>query len=236
MNGEGWQRVVAVLFAPGQAFRSIAERPTWLPPLLCLVLVGTAFALTTTPKLDYGATVRDALEGRGIAMDEAAIESQVAIMERFGWVFGLLGTVVFQPLSFLLIALLFWIAFKLLGSEMKFLTSFAVTLHSLLPLAIAGLASIPVALGRDALTAEELQQGLLLSNLGFLAGEDAPAWAAAALRCFDFFSLWVLALYVIGFRAATRLRAGTVTGTAIALWIAWCLVKIVWSAVAAMFG
>jgi hypothetical protein len=228
--------VWSVLVAPTRTFQSIAERPTWLPPLLCLVLAAGAFVLVATPKLDYGETIREALEGRNITLEDTAVDSQIAIMERFGWAFALLGVVVFQPAGFLLIALLFWIVFKLLGSDMRFPTGLSVTVHGLLPLAVAALVSLPVALGRDSLTAEELQSGLLLSNLGFLAGEDAPAWLAAALRCIDFFSLWILALYVLGFRIATRLPAGTVTVTAVVLWIAWCGVKVGFSALSAMFG
>jgi hypothetical protein len=76
VSGQGWSRVLAVLFAPGQTFRALVERPTWLPPLLCLVLAATAFGLVATPKLDYGATIREALEGRGVAMDESAVETR----------------------------------------------------------------------------------------------------------------------------------------------------------------
>jgi hypothetical protein len=203
---------------------------------LLLVLAGIAFSLVAMPKLDYAETIRTAIEGRGIAMDESAIESQIALMERFGWVFGLLGVLLFQPAGILLIALLYWGAFKILGSEMGFRTGLAVTLHCMMPLAVATLVSLPVLVGRDSLTSEELQQGLLLSNLGFLAGDDTPAWAATALRCIDFFSLWIFTLYALGFRAATRLRAGTVTATVIAFWVVWCVGKIAWAAVASAFA
>jgi hypothetical protein len=236
MNESSWSRVLGVLVSPARAFQAIVERPSFLPPLLVLILTATAVGVVATSKIDYGEAMRATLEERGVDVPEADLDRGVALMQRFGWVFALFGTLVFQPAGFLLIALLYWIVFKILGSDMKFPTGLSVTLHSMLPFAIAAVASLPVAIGRESLTAEELQTGLLLSNLAFLAGEDAPAWIAAALRCIDFFGLWSLALVILGFRAATRLRAGTVTATAVACWIAWCLIKIGFVAVSSLFS
>ena len=236
MNESSWGRVPGVLVSPARTFERIVEHPSFLPPLLVLMLAGIAFGVVATTKIDYGETIRATLEARGVDMPEADFDRGVALAERFAWVFALLGSLVFQPAGLLLMALVFWIVFKLLGSEMSYRHGLSVTLHASLPFALVAIASIPVVMGREFLTAEELQGGLLLSNLGFLAGEDAPAWLGAALRCIDFFGLWVLALFTIGFRAATKLRPSTVTATVVALWIAWCAVKVGWAGVTSMFG
>jgi hypothetical protein len=202
---------------------------------LVLLLAGIAFSVVATSKIDYGETIRTTLEARGVDMPEADFDRGVALAERFAWVGALVGTLVFQPAGLLLMALLFWIVFKLLGSEMSYRHGLSVTLHASLPFALVAIASLPVVIGRESLTAEELQGGVLLSNLGFLAGEDSPAWLGAALRCIDFFGLWALALFTIGYRAATKLRPATVTVTVVALWISWCAVKVGWAGVTAMF-
>ena len=58
MKDSSWGRLVGVLVAPGETFRSIAERPTWLPPLLVLTLLGGAVGLVLQMRTDPEEMVR----------------------------------------------------------------------------------------------------------------------------------------------------------------------------------
>jgi hypothetical protein len=234
MNGESWSRIYRALVSPQKTFREIAERPTWAAALLALVLAGVLASLVISPKLDYAQMMLDAVEERGTSgASEEQLENVAELMGRFGWVMGLLGAVVFQPVGYLLVALLFFLVFKVLGSEMGFARSLAVTVHALLPLLVASLLTVLVVLRREELTLDELRAGLLASNLGVLAPEGAGKLLRGALRHLDFFSLWIMVLFVIGFRAATRLSGSTAVGVVGAVWALWYLGKVGWGA---LFG
>jgi len=231
MNDSSLQRIPGVFVAPGATFASVARRPTWLAPLLCVLATGVVLSLVMTTRLDYSEVIRSAVEQRGVTLTDQQIDQQVAMMNRFGWVFGLLGVLIFQPVGFLVTAFVFWLLFKLQTSEMDYRTSLAVTLHGLLPLALASLLTLFVVLRRDSISLEELQGGrVLLSNLGALAPEGSGKLVRAALARLDFFSVWIFVLYGIGFRAASGLRRGAVTATVAGAWIAWYLMKVGWTA------
>src|SRR5215510_1214607 len=100
------------------------------------------------------------------------------MLKRIGPALTLGSAVTLVPGGYLLAALLFWVGARLLGSEITYRTSWATTLHGLMPAAIAALLAVPVILGRASLTDEEARGGMLASNLAFLA----PAGAGPGLR------------------------------------------------------
>jgi hypothetical protein len=231
-----WARIPGVLFSPEKTFRDIARRPTWLLALALLVLAGAAFFFAIAPKVDFQEMVRVSMEQQGRSVDGPEMERIMAFSESIAYFGTLAAFVVFQPIGILIVSLLFWMVFKVLGSTIDFRTSVAVTVHSLVPLLVMTLVSIVVTIPREAISLEALQNGsLVMSNLGFLAGEETSPLVAAVLRGIDFFSLWVLVLYVIGFRAATGLKSSTVTAVVVTLWLFWFAIKVAGAAVGAMF-
>lgn len=232
MSDSSLQRIPGVFFSPGATFAGIARRPSWLLPLLFLIASAVVVSLVVTTKLDYGEVIRNAVEQRNLTLSDQQVDRQVEMMNRFGWVFGLLGAVIFQPLGFAVTAFVFWLLFKLQTSEMDYRTSLAVTLHGLLPLVLASLLTLLIVLRLDTVSIEQLRGGtLLLSNLGFLAPEGGNKFLRAALARLDFFSVWVFTLYYIGFRSASGLRRGAVMGTVAGAWIVWYLVKVGWTGI-----
>lgn len=239
MEDSTWLRPFSVLLAPRKTFTSIAERPSWLPPLLLILLIGTVAGLALVPKIDYSETIREAVERQGQTIDaesEEQIQQGVEIMERFGWVFALLGSLVFQPLGILVSVLIFWLVFKTLGSELSFVDSLAVVAHALMPLVIASVITLAIGFGRESLTAEQLQTGLVASNPAAFLSDDASPTLTALLRQFDFFSFWILFLITTGFTAVSRLKPATVAGTTITIWLLWMLCKFAFAMVGNMFG
>jgi hypothetical protein len=96
-----------------------------------------------------------------------------------------------------------------------------------MPLCVAALLSIPLLLASGSVSNEDVMSGnILMSNLGFLAGEDAsPAWVAF-LSSLDFFSLWSLILLWIGYRRTTLLPAPSVAISVVAMWGLWILSRV----------
>lgn len=227
MEQSSWGRLVGVLTSPTNTFRSIGEKPTWVAPLLVLILLGLATSAMMSGKMDWGEITRDSIEARGQEIPEDQLEGIIDFQEKAGPIFMYVGSLVGQPALFLVIALVFMVLFKTLGGEVTFLKSFSVVLHSMMPRAVMALLSIPVILGKSEFGFEQLKTGsLLTSNLGALAPEDASSSMVALLSSIDVFSIWVLVLLVIGFGTVAKVSRGAAAGGVIGLWVVYILGKV----------
>ena len=231
-----WLRPLGVLIAPGKTFASIAVRPTFLVPFLLLLLVGTAAGLVMTSKIDFGESIREATAESGREVPEEDLEQTIEVMNKFGWVFGMAGALVVQPVGLLLAALAFFLAFKIFGSEMTYGHSLAVICHAAMPILVVTFITLIVAAGKAELTPTEMQDGLVASNAAHFLSDDTSALVRAGARLIDFFSFWILALLLIGYRAVSGVKAQTATLTVISLWGVWMLLKFGLSAIQAAFG
>src|SRR5688500_9833339 len=162
MKDSSWGRLIGALVAPGETFRSIAERPTWLPPLLILALLGGAVTFVLQMRTDPEEMVRGQLEAVKIEVPQEQVDKMIEDAENrtTGTKVGLavIGAVS-QPVIYAVVAVLFWIGFRLFGSEMDCLRSLATTLHGYLPLAVGSLINLPLMFTREALTFEAAMNG-----------------------------------------------------------------------------
>jgi hypothetical protein len=115
-----------------------------------------------------------------------------------------------------LVAAVFWGAFKAFGWDLTFRQAFGVTTHAFLPGVLGSLVFIPVLLGQQSVDPTTLGD-LLRSNLGFLVDRKAAA-LHAVLQSIDIFSLWTLALLVIGFATSARVSRKAAAGIIVVIW------------------
>jgi len=220
MHDSAIGRLIGVLVSPGKTFQSIAARPTWLVPLLALALITASMALIAGQRTDYREAARMAMERGGQTVDEEKLDQQVEIMEKFGPISGAVAGFVFLPIVCAVIALLLWIAFKVIGSDMDYKTSLSVYLYAAVPTLIMMLLSIPVILSRETITAEDAQTGsYLASNLAAFASDEASATMRALLASVDVFAIWGLILMVIGYRIAARVSTTAAVVTALIIFL-----------------
>jgi Yip1-like protein len=220
-------RIVAVLWKPLSTFESIAARPTWAVALLVIVVVSAISASIWIPSIDVEELIRRRLESSQQNVDAAQLESVIQFTSRLRWLMFLGPIVFFQPVAFAVVALVFYLVFRVTGSEQRYQQSLAVTVHSFMPLAVAALLAIPLLLSRGSISADEVMSGgVLASNLGFLAGEDASPATVALLQSLDFFSLWSIVLLGIGYSRSTGLPRLSVAISVVAMWALWILARV----------
>lgn len=229
MGDSSFGRLVAVLLSPEQTFEAIRERPTVLLALVVLVILSLASGLLLTQKMDMDEVVREAIAQGGRQVSEEQIEQGVEMQEKFGWLFAILGSVVFLPAGYLLVALVLWVVFKLLGGELPYKSSLSTTVHAMMPTAVAGLISLPIILTRSEVSYDDIKTGsVLASNLGVLAGEETGTAVRTLLASVDLFSLWTVALLAVGFAVVARTSRATAGFTVGGLWVVWVLIKVGW--------
>jgi Yip1 domain len=222
-----WARLVGALTSPGATFRSIAARPTWIVALAVFVLVSIASTAVLLPRIDREQMRRQMRERIEEQAGGKADENALAQAERIG-IGCVAASGVGGPIVICLLLAALFLAFNLVGGDIGFRTSLAVTVHALMPITLLSLLSIPVILGRGSLDMAELQQGrgLLPSNLAALAPEDAGPRLLALLASFDLFTLWTIVLLVLGYSIAARVSRGMAAGVIVGLWLLWVAIKV----------
>jgi Yip1 domain len=229
MNDSAWGRLVGVLFAPEKAFRSIAERPTWLPPLLVIAALTVIAGWAVQQRSDPAEVAKLQMKRMGIELNdqqraemEERMAEQGAVQQKIGLVVGPL----FVVGGIVVLAAILLVAFKLFGSDLSFKQSLAAAGYGLMPSAVASLINIPLILSRPSISAEQvLGGGVLVSSLRPLAPEGS-AVLGSLLGSLDFFTLWCLVLFIFAYRAVARVSTATAAGTVISLWLIWVLGKL----------
>ena len=227
MENSSLGRLLGALVSPVKTFPSIAQRPTWGAALLLMLLATSGVGYVVGQHTDFRDVLVQSMKEKGRDIPEAQLEPQIQMMEKAGPAISAVSTPVVVILVTLLAALIYWVAFKLLGSDFSFKTSLAVTLHAGMPAVVSSLLTLPVVLSRGKLGYADVKTGSFLkSNLAFLAPEGAASWLTALLASVDFFSLWSLVLTVIGYKAASRLSTRPVAVVAVLAWLLFVAIRV----------
>jgi hypothetical protein len=142
---------------------------------------------------------------------------------------------IFVGVAYLLIALLFFAAFRFFGgSEISYKQSFATAVHGFMPGMVAALLTLPVILTHQHLKLKDVQSSnLLASNVGAFAPDSVGPGVRALLTSVDFFSIWTLILLVIGYKASAKVSTANAATVAVVLWALYVGFKV---GIAALFG
>lgn len=226
MEDSSFGRLVSVLVAPGKTFRSIAQRPTVLVVLLVTTLVAAAVSALIFSKVDGEEMVRAQIEQSGREVSEEEMEGALAVGEGMRYV-APIGVLVAGPVMALLFGAVFLVAFRVQGAELGYKAALSTLLYGMMPTVVKALLIVPVALGREEISAEAAQTNTVLaSNLAFLAPPDAGPVALAALSSADVFSLWSIVLLAIGFAIVGRVSTVKAGVTVTLLWLLGVALKV----------
>jgi len=223
------QRVVGVLFSPGETMADVAAHPRWADVLAfttLLVAVGFAVFLSTdVGKLAYAdqaVTNVEAFGGTVTAEMQQGIQTQAAIA---AWLQG--GAVLlFGPLMTALIAGILFGVFTVLGGEASYKQVFAVVTHAGVISLLQQVFTLPV----------NYQRGTMSSatNLGVFFPDLAEgSFLAAVLGFVDLFWIWYLVVLAIGLGAVYRRRW---TPVASGLMVVYVLMGLAFAAITAALG
>ena len=235
MENSGFGRLISVFTSPGRTFASIAAKPTIAAPLLALILAGLLSSVVITPRMDMAGMVQEGIERSGREMPPEQVEKITGFYEKFKWPLALGGSLIGQPVFWLIATLLFWVILKLCGSDLEFLQAWSVALHAALPQSLLALLSIPVALTHSTIGYDEVKSGSFLkSNPAAFLPKGASPVVTSLLSNIDVFTIWTIILLAIGYGIVARTKRGTTWMAVSAVWLFWILVKAVPAAMQGM--
>lgn len=230
LSREGaWSRLIGSVVSPRTTFVSIARKPTWLLPVLLIVLVNIAVAY------------RQQRPGTKLVVPHAAIEQRLKSNPAFerltpqqqakelkeaeamanGVITGAVyfGVIIGTPLVFLIIAAVFLFAFNAVyGAGIQFRQSFAVTSYASVPYLVSSVVTLVLVWTRPpgTATAHELS---VVSLATFLSPHARP-WVLGLARSVNVFDVWTLGLLAVGYAAASskKVRFGSALAVVVTVW------------------
>jgi Yip1-like protein len=205
-------RIVGVFFSPGATFRDIVQRPSWIAPMILLIVIWFGLCATLVKRADWVDYTKQQIEKNKFAarqvetlpeaQKEAAYEQGAQRSKFSQYVRGIIG----WPLLILFSAAINFAAFKLIGGvRTNFGTAFAITVFAHLPMSLRELLAIPVTLMKDPQSIDP--QNFLASNPAAFLGDSAPVWQLILFGSLDLFAIWAVILMAIGFSASDPKKA-----------------------------
>ena len=225
-------RVFGALFNPKPTFESIAQRPSWVLPLLVLILLSLVIVALIGSRVGWRQVIDRQIANSPRAQQRmeqippARREEMMNKQAKFAGVIGYVGVVVGTALAEVVVAALLLAAFNIVaGTKIGFSQSLGIVAHSWMPYVITGLLGILILFIKDPTTIDT--QNLVASNPGALLSDNSPRWLVSLLTSLDIFTFWVLILEAIGFSATNpkKISFGKALGTIVALWLVFVLVK-----------
>lgn len=227
-------RLAGLYLAPITTFRAIAAHPTFLAPLLAIVLVNSSFTFVWLRKADHVELCRVQLEEAGV-FDRFPPELHAEILARqvrLLPIFAGLGPTVFLPLMIVALAALFLFVYRFFyASETTFTQSLAVVTwasfayYLLVTLLVVLVMTLKSEWSVDPHTVFQASPDALLEK------SAVPKPVHALLGELDLFWAWMLFLVSAGYAAASRRSVGSAAVGVIVLWGLSVLFKVAWAAV-----
>ncbi|HEV2176800.1 MAG TPA: YIP1 family protein [Terriglobia bacterium] len=202
-------RFAGIFMSPGETFADVVRKPDFIAPLLVLIVGSIAFTETMLRKIGMYRIVQMSLEQSGQASKMSPDQMQQALSNgaKLGTIFGRVGEILGPPIILLIVAalgLLFVNAF--FGGKMSFKTSFAVACYGDLVALLGYLIGMAMILFGDI---EHFNpQAPTPTNLGFFVNPLETSKVVVALASsIDIFYFWPMALWAIGYAAASDRKA-----------------------------
>jgi len=219
-------RLFGVFYEPGKVFADVAEKPRWgLVPILISILVGLALVYSISSHIGWEPTIRQTIMSNPRTADmpadqrEKAVATGVKVASILGWV----GAIVGAPFFTLIIAGVLTGLFNgLLGTELKFAQTFAITAYALVVRALLAALMILLVYLKPP---EEFNIQVSPFSLGaYMNRLENPKWLMSLAGSLDLFTLWSIVLLAIGFSVAAKKLSFAKALTAIAIpWLLWVI-------------
>jgi hypothetical protein len=226
------QRLWMMFTSPGEVFADIGIRPTWVLAMVILVIVGVGAQLVIMPHMDTEATIRARLDDRAEEFTDAQIEGMVEQGEKFGKFGPIIGLVV-APIVWAIMAAVFFLMLKIVGSEADYSRTLSTTLYGYWPATLVALVLTGVLIQRVGKVPQEELANVVKANLGAFMSPDAPAWLLAVGSTISIFNIWAVVLLIIGFSAVGKISKGKAAVVTLVPWGVWIVAKAAIAAVMA---
>lgn len=199
-----FSRIAGVFFEPAKTFRDIASRPTFIVPMVLVILFGIAYMNQVGQRIGWRQIALQQAEqsSRFQQAPPEQREQQLAISEKVFGVAQFAGPLLFVPIYYLIVAaVLLGIAAGIMSAPVKFKQMFAVMAWAGLPGIVVSVLGIVVVYMKN--PADFNFNNPLAFNPGaFMDPQTSSKFIYSLATSFDLFSFWTIFLIATGLKAA----------------------------------
>lgn len=216
-------RIFGVLFSPKETFKSIVQRPTWLLPVVLLILLAVVVVGIFDKRGGWPPYFQrqDASSSRFEQLSQQRQQRTLALQIKYGPRAVYAEVAIIIPLAIVVVAAIFLAIFNLIyGTQLKFKTAFSVVSYAWVPGIILGILGVVVVLLKDPATVDI--QNVVIANASAFISSDAARWKIMLLSSVDIFSFWEMFLMAVGFGVAAP-RKLTTAKAFVSIFIVWLI-------------
>ncbi len=225
-----WDRIIGVLFSPDETFRDIASKPTFAGVLVLMLVTSLISGILLAPRMQFD-SLRTQMAAKNPNLGPDDLDRMVRMAGAFGKVSSYASPLILLIIFAVLAAVLLF-AFRLMGGEGTFKQSFAVVTYAMLPRMILGIILTGIVVAKGTVDVNEIPT-MVFSNLGFLVDMADHPVLFSLLTTFDLFTIWCVALLIIGFAYVSRFTKAKSATIIISLWLFVTAVKLGFAAMGA---
>jgi hypothetical protein len=231
-----FSRLTGVFFDPKTAFADIAKRPTWLVPVVLLIIFGLAVSLTISQRVGWDRVVRQGMENssRAQQLTPEQREQNVAIGVKIASVMGYIGVVLVPVVFAIMAGVLLGVASGIFSAGLRFKQVFSVVCYASLTGLVSAVLTIVVLFLKNP---EEvnIQNALAFNPGAFMDPNTSSKFLYSLATSLDLFSFWTILLMAVGLKAAAGKKL-TFASAVFAVVLPWAVYVLGKSALAGIFS
>ncbi len=222
----GGSMLLKVLFAPTAVFRAVKEKPSWIVPLVVIMVV---FAISTyfIAPLGMKAQMEQIMKSDNYTPEQKEqMRQNMAMGEKIGPIIAMVTTPIFFGIVILIGAgMVFLMGNVIFSGNAKFVTLFTMVTLSFATWIISTIIKMPLMLARETI---DVRTSLAL----LLPGDSMEGVAYSFLNTFtDVFVIWQIALLVIGVKVIYDFATSKAAITVLVPVGVWALITVGLSAI-----
>jgi Yip1 domain len=222
-------RLIGVFFTPKETLASIAERPSWVMPVVVMTVlgIGVGFALNQRVNWRDVASKRIEESSRASQLSPEQKEQQLAMSERISPAIAYCIGAFVPILLAVIVGGVMLGAFNLLGgANANFKVSMGIVAHAYFVSIISSLLFVLILYLRPPGTVD--LENPVAANVAAFLPDGTAKWLVTLGTAIDLFSFWIMILIAIGFAAFNpkKLKFGSAFGIVLSVWAVYEIIRV----------
>jgi hypothetical protein len=216
-------RIAGVFFEPAKTFEDVARRPSFLTPLLLVIVASLVYTGLYSQHVGWERMIRHQTEtsSRAAQLSPEQRDQQIQIVAKFAPIFGYAISLIGVPVGYLVCGAVLLVMVKIMSATVSFKQVFAVMSYSAMPgLIFIALAIVVMFLKNP--DDFDIKNPLAFNPGALMDPATSSKFLYSLASSLDVFSAWRIILIAVGLKAAAG-KTLSFTGALMAVLIPWAI-------------